>query len=205
VLLARLVATIPLVIVIAWAIPRAVGATYTELILPVDPAVPLPIRALRDLPDVIAVVVAAWLAVETIGAVAARRVVLSGAGSLEAVLLALGHLVRHPIASAATACLTVAGSIVLVGPALVVAVMAWDRLAASVPSDGSVLPVVALCVAFMLAWSVGLLLAGATASWRSVAWTLEVQRLDRATVAVDVVVTAGIAPLVEGEGTVAAS
>ncbi len=205
VLLARIVATIPLIVVIAWAIPRAVSATYTELILPVDPAVPLPVRVLRDLPDVIAVVVAAWFAVETIGAIAARRVVLSGDGSLEAVLLAIGHLIRHPLASAATAGLTIVGSILLVGPALAVAGLAWDRLAAALPADGSAVPAVALCIVFVLAWSIGLLLAGASSSWRSVAWTLEVRRLDRHAAAFEAPATASVTPLVESEGTVAAS
>jgi hypothetical protein len=178
-LAARLIAAIPLVVAIGWGIPRAVGATYSQLVLPTDPGVALPVRVLQDLPDVIAIVVAAGLLAEVVGAVAARRVVLFDEGPLEAVAFAGVHLVTHPLPSAATAVLTLAGSVVLVVPALVVAGLAWDRLGTALPGGVPAPAILALTTLFVIVWTTGLLLAAAASSWRSAAWTLEVIRADR--------------------------
>jgi hypothetical protein len=205
VLSARIMAAIPLVVAIAWSIPRVVGATYSELTAPADPALPVPVRVLRDLPDAIVVVVVAWIVAETIGALAARKVVLSDESALAAIGLGLAHLVRRPLSSIATAGSTLIGSIVIVGPALVLAGVAWDQLAGSLPGQDGLLPALVSSVAFVLAWGAALLVAAVASSWRSIAWTLEVVRLDRRDAAARAPLPAAARRIVESGGTSAVS
>lgn len=204
-LLVRLVAALPLVLVLAWGLAEAVAATYAELITPTDTATPLPLRVLRDVPEVIAVGLVTWLVTEAVGAIAIRRVVLFDEGALRSIVGGLRHLVRHPLASIATATVTLAGSIVLVGPGLVVTATTWARVGRALTGDADVLLVIGLTFLLVVVWASSLALAGAASAWRSVAWTLEVVRADRARARRDRSLVGGLASLVERDASSSAS
>ena len=80
ILVARLVALVPLLLAFAWGSVRLVSVAYRELTSPFDVVTPIAIRVLRETPEVIAAVVVAWMIGEIVGAMAARRIVLDGDG-----------------------------------------------------------------------------------------------------------------------------
>ncbi len=176
VLLVRLVATTPLVLVAAWGIPRVVAAAYHQLTSPIDTAAPLPFRVLGEVPDVLVAVFFGWLISETIGALATRRLVLRGDRGPTALLMAIGHMVRRPLTTAGTIVVTLAESLLFIVPGLVAAALAWDRLWGIVVGNDPIACVLGLTVLFVAIWAGALVLAGAAGAWRSVAWTLEVVR-----------------------------
>jgi hypothetical protein len=172
----RLVAHVPLVIALVVGTTRIVDATYAELISPGDLAVPLVIRVVQAAPEAVAAIVLAWLAGETIGGLAARGLVLwrrSLAGSLG---WAVGTIVRHPLATVATLVLGLAGVVIVVIPALALAVVVWGLLRPMLLDDGPLLLAIGGAVVFAATWLASLLLAGVGASWRSALWTVEVIR-----------------------------
>lgn len=177
-LIVRFVAATPLIVAFAWGIPRIVGAGYRELTLPSDTATPFPLRVLRDVPEVLLVVLAAWLFAETVGGLAARRIVLFGDGGPASTVRAILHLARRPLATLGTLVVTLSGLLLLVVPGLVASALTWDRLGRTLVGDPEILLVSALTVLFVAIWASGLALAGAAAAWRNVAWTLEVLRAD---------------------------
>ena len=175
-LLVRLAVLLPLVVALAWGLPRIVGAAYRELTLPLDTAAPVALRVLRDVPEVLLLVLLAWLAGETVGGIAVRRLVLFGEGAAAALLGALRHVVTRPAATLATVALAACGSAVLVLPGLVAAGLAWQRLGRALAAGSDPVAIALLTALFVAAWLLGLVLAGAAASWRSLAWTFEVRR-----------------------------
>ena len=176
ILLVRFVASTPLIVACAWGIPRLVGAAYRELTSPVETAAPLPLRVLSDVPEVLVAVFAGWLFAQTVGGLAVRRIVLFGERGPEATFMAVRHVVRHPVATAASTALLLGGSSLLVVPGLVAAAIVWERLGRALVGDVGILPVLPLTLLFVGVWICGLALAGAAAAWRSVAMTLEVLR-----------------------------
>jgi hypothetical protein len=173
----RFIAAVPLIVILAWGFGRIVSAGYAELTLPSDTATPLPVRVLMDVPEVVVAVVATWLLAETVGAIAARRIVLFDDRNARAVAGAVVQIARHPLTSLGTVVLTVGGALVLIVPGLVSSAIAWDRLGDALVADAGPGPIVALTFLFVAIWVGGLALAGAAASWRNVAWTLEVLRV----------------------------
>jgi hypothetical protein len=174
--LVRFVAAVPLFVILGWGFGRIVTAGYAELTLPSDTATPLPLRVLLDVPEVIVAVLAAWLLAETVGGIVARRIVLFGDPNSGAAAGAVVQIARHPLATLGTIVVTLSGALVLVLPGLVSSAIAWDRLGDAFLADAGALAIVALTVLFAAIWVSGLALAGAAASWRSIAWTLEVLR-----------------------------
>jgi hypothetical protein len=69
----RLAAHLPTLAAAGYATVRLIAAGYDELLSPGDVAVPLFLRIAGRAPDAIAVVLAAWLAGEVLGGLAARR------------------------------------------------------------------------------------------------------------------------------------
>lgn len=176
VLLIRLVVLLPLAAALAWSLPRIVGAAYRELTLPVDTASPVAFRVLRDVPEVLLLVLLAWLIGETVGGIAVRRIVLFGETGAAALLGALRHVVRRPATTLATIAVAACGSAVLVVSGLAAAGLAWQRLGRVLAAGSDPVAIALLTPLFVAAWLLGLVLAGAAATWRSLAWTLEVRR-----------------------------
>jgi hypothetical protein len=167
----RLAAHLPLVVVAPWTVARIVDATYHELILPSDVAIPLVLLVVRAALVPVLVLVVAWFLGETIGGLAAREVVLAR----RSIPAALGRgsfaLVRHPLTSAATAVLGFAGLVLLVAPALAAAIFAWHTARGVLLGDGQVLAALLAATLLAATWIGALTLAAVAATWRSALWT----------------------------------
>jgi hypothetical protein len=167
----RLVALVPFALALAATMPVVVGATYQELIDPQELVTPLVVRVLRDVPDVVVLLLATWLAGEAIGGLAVRLTVLERRGVARAIVGALAVVVRRPLGA-----LGVLGSstillLVLVGPALVATALAWRWVTFSLRSPGDIAGPVTGALALAALWLGGLALAGFGAAARSVLWT----------------------------------
>ena len=97
ILVARLIAAVPLGVALALGSIRLVLVTYRELTAPLDVATPLAIRVLRGTPEVVVAVVVTWMLAEIVGALAARRIALAATASATALdRHAVRVLVREP-------------------------------------------------------------------------------------------------------------
>jgi hypothetical protein len=172
----RLVALAPFALALAATIPAVVGATYHELIDPEELVTPLVIRVLRDVPDVVALLVAMWLAGEAIGGLAVRLAVLERRGVARSIVGALAVVVRRPLGALAVLGSSTILLVVLIGPALVATALAWRWVTFSLrsPDDAAALVVGVLALAAL--WLGGLALAGFGAAARGVLWTAFVLR-----------------------------
>jgi hypothetical protein len=83
----RLLSLLPVLVVIALAWAPVYDAAYRQLILPDDLVTPLPIRVIRDVPELVVAILVTWLLSDATAAVAVRRLVLERRGVLEAWLL----------------------------------------------------------------------------------------------------------------------
>jgi hypothetical protein len=170
----RLVALLPLLVVVAIT-ARPVGElVYHELILPRDVASPLVVRVVQGAQLQVACLILAWVAGEVLGGIAVRLAILEDRSFARAIAGSLIHVVRHPLP---TLVATVAGLIVLVaaiGPALLATGLAWTSLgdALSGSIDGSA--VVRSTILLVGAWVGCATLAAIAAAWRGALWTAEV-------------------------------
>jgi hypothetical protein len=187
----RTVCLVPMALALAWAGTRIYGSAYNELTTPSNLGVPLAIRTVLGAADAVAVVVVVWLLEETVGAIAVRRLVLTGCGVWRAIGGALSQLVRRPITSAATVLLSylasatvMAASIVAIGTAF-----DWCRVAARIQqpillnlgigpfsTTRDIMPALFLlaAIALAVAWLAASTVAGIASAWRSAALTGEV-------------------------------
>ncbi len=167
----RLVALVPAAVVLAVAAPAVVAATYRELIDPSTLAVPLVLRVLGDVPLVVALLVATWLAGDAIGGLAVRLVVLERRRPLPALAGAIGLVVRRPLAAAATFAAGSVVVIVLVAPALLAAAVAWRGVLFATREDAGPIPTALGILALAGLWLGGLVLAGFAAAVRAILWS----------------------------------
>ncbi len=172
VLAARLIANVPLVISLVWAAIRLVNLTYVELTRPVDVGTPLFGRVLGGAPEVIAIVVLAWIAGQTVGAMAARAIVIDGYGPADAVRSALRASIRHPVRSAARFLIPtlVLGLVIL--PSVLAAAAAWSAVADVLHDPLDPIGILAAVLVFVALWATGLLLTSVVVAWRSAVWTV---------------------------------
>jgi hypothetical protein len=174
VLTVRLIALLPLLIALIFGAVRIVAVAYRELTVPSNVGVPLALRVVASAPDAVSLVIATWLTGETVGALAARRVVLVGDRVLAAVRAALVRLIRHPLRSATLAVVP------LLPLALVLVLVAlagsstWEALRAALSSATDPLVVLVLVLALVALFGGGLLLIGVISAWRAAVWALEV-------------------------------
>jgi hypothetical protein len=167
----RLLALLPLVVVLALGVPAVVGATYTELVNPTDFVTPIVVRVLGDVPLVVAAILVTWLAGEAVGGLAVRFVVLDGRGVLGALGGALRLLVVRPLSAGLALLVGTALLAALVAPALVASGLVWRFAATSLAAgDDPIVAVLAIVVLSAL-WLGGLVLAGFGASVRALLWT----------------------------------
>jgi len=168
----RLISLAPFGVALAVAGVRLGQVAYQELILPSDAVRPVVVRVLADAPEAVALLLLGWLASESIGAIAIRRLVLGERSIARALAGAAWWPVRHPIRWLALTVVPTLGSLVVVGPVLIVAAALWsaDRAVLFGPADPSA--ILGQTAAFVAIWSAGLALAGIAAVWRSTAWSL---------------------------------
>ncbi len=187
----RAICLVPLAIALAWAGSRIYTAAYNELTIPSNLAVPLPVRTVLAATDAVAVVMVVWLLEETIGAIAVRRLVLTGCGIWRAIGGAVLQLVRRPVTSAATVLLSYLASALAMAAGLGLTAVAfdWFRVAArtqqpiplslaigqfSTTRDFRTAVFLLAALAVGVAWVAASTLAGMASAWRSAALTGEV-------------------------------
>jgi hypothetical protein len=169
----RLLAHLPTALALAYATYRLVSLAYDELTSPGDATVSVVTRVFDRAPDAVAVVVLAWLAGETVGALAVRHAA-AGAPLLRALAQSVRQLVR-PRGLATF----VATSAVLVGigaPFLLALGRTWEHVRTYVLDQVDIVPLAAALVLLVGTWILGLSVLGAGLAWRASAWTLEATR-----------------------------
>jgi len=195
----RVACLVPLAIALAWAGSRIYTSAYNELTTPSNLGVPLALRTVLGATDAVAVVVVVWLIEETIGAIAVRRLVLTGCSAPRAIGGAIVQIASRPISSAATVLLTHVASLVMMtaGMGLIATALDWCLAAVriqqpialsvglgplSTTRDFRPVVFVLAVLAVGAAWLVASLLAGLASAWRSATLTGEVANaIERAT------------------------
>jgi hypothetical protein len=135
--------------------------------------VPLAVRILAGAPDAVAAIGLTWLVGETIGALAARRIILLGEGVSRALRGGLARFLRHPARVMGFNTLTTAALAAVIAMTAMATHTVWDALrvalALGVDPLGSVLLVLALGGLF----GAGMVVLGLLAAWRSAVWTVD--------------------------------
>ena len=173
VLIVRLIASLPLLLALSWGAIRIVSVAYRELTVPSDVAMPLVTRVVGGAGDAVAIVIGAWLLSETVGGLAARRVILAGERVPVALRAAVLRLLRAPARCAALA-LVPLGPVVL---ALLVAGLAtsvaWEALRAAMSFEAGAVVVLVLVTALVALFVGGLAVIGVASAWRGAVWTVD--------------------------------
>jgi hypothetical protein len=177
VVLIRLIGLAPLAIVLAVGLQRLGQIAYLELTLPTNLVVPIGLRVAVQAPEVVGAIVLAWLAGELVAGLAVRLAVRDGSGVGRSIAGACGLLARRPIDILVISL----GSLLVVIPALALAVVlvdgTWQVARAALLGGRGLAGVgemLGSTLLLVLAWTAGLTLAGALATWRSLGLTLTV-------------------------------
>jgi hypothetical protein len=176
----RLAAILPVGLALTVTTRPVVESTYRQLISPYDLEVPLVSRVVREVAPAIGLVVAAWLLAEIAAGLAVRSIVLRNDSAGAALRHAIGHLVRRPASSLATAAVGLAGLALAIGPPLVAASAVWsllgEQLARNAVHRGDLGPTLLVGLALVAIWIGGLVLCGVASAWRGLLWTAESAR-----------------------------
>jgi hypothetical protein len=172
ILAVRLVAAIPLVLVVAWASFRLVLTTYIELTAPRDVTTPIVLRVLAATPEVVIAIVLAWMAGEIIGAIAARRIVLAGDGIRRALVAAVGECLRQPLSVLGRFWIPTLVLGLLIVPSAAASAAAWSATGDALADGGDPLRILISVVALVVVFAVGLILLGVVCAWRAAIWTI---------------------------------
>ena len=173
VLTVRLIASLPLLLAVSWGAIRIVSVAYRELTVPSDVAVPLVARVVGGASDAVAIVIGAWLLGETVGGLAARRVILSGERVPVALRAAVLRLLRAPGRCAALALVTLLPVALALLVAALATSVAWEALRAAMSFDAGALVVFVLVVALVGLFVGGMALIGVASAWRGAVWTVD--------------------------------
>jgi hypothetical protein len=167
----RLVAHLPTVVAMGYAVFRVIGVLYVELTSPGDTASPMALRILAQAPDALLAVGIAWLFGETVGGLAARRV---AAG--EPVAAAFGRSIRQfaSVRGLATLAATTAALGALLVPYVLTVATAWENVRVALFADAGAMLTFTALVLMVSTWVLGLALLGALLCWRATAWTVQV-------------------------------
>jgi hypothetical protein len=114
-----------------------------------------------------------WLFGETIGALAARRVVLAGEGVRSALRDVVGPFIRAPVRSSV---LTVVSTLVLVAVIAVTGLAAGaalDQLRSGFAGGDAPIGTTAVLVVFVGLFAGGLVLVALASAWRIAIWTVD--------------------------------
>ena len=172
ILIARLVAAVPLAVALALGAIRLVFVTYQELTAPLDVATPIAIRVLRGSLEVVAAVVVTWMLAEIVGALAARRIVLAHAGVAAGLRHAVRVLAHEPVSSLARFWVPSLALVVVLVPSALAAASAWEAAGTVLNEGAEPVPLLLTVVAFVGLWIVGLVLIGVVCGWRAAVWTV---------------------------------
>jgi hypothetical protein len=167
----RLVAHLPTLLALAYGAVRAITVGYAEFTSPSDPGVPIEERIFVRVPDVVVVVLVAWLIGETVGSLAARRA--SAGTGMPTALRASFRQVISP-RGLSTLVLTSAVIVGLTLPFILVASRAWEHVRGYLLDGATTVQLGAAVVLLVASWILGLAILGAGLAWRATAWTAEV-------------------------------
>ena len=167
----RLTAHVPTLLGLAYGFFRTATVAYEEFLTPSDSGVQIVDRVLARVPDVLILVLVAWLVGEAVGALAARR----GAAGMRA-LPALSASVRQVVGlrGLATLALTSVVLVALVVPFAFAVGRAWEHLRSYLLDGADVVQLWAALILLVATWVLGLSIIGAALAWRATAWTAEV-------------------------------
>ena len=172
ILAARLVALLPLAVVLAVGTVRIVLVTYRELTSPLETSTPIVLRVLRATPEVVIAVILAWMIGEMIGAIAARRIALAGDRVLPALRGAIVTCARHPLATLARFWLPTVVLIAMVTVCAIGAGSAWTAVGAVLDGSPDELAIFGVVAMFVGLWLVALVVIGVVSAWRAAVWTV---------------------------------
>ena len=173
VLIVRLVAHLPLLLALSWGAIRIVAVTYRELTVPSDVGVALVIRVADGATDAVVVVVTAWLLGETVGGIAARRVVLNGEGVPSALGGATMRLLRYPLRCGVLATVPLVTLLFVLGAAGVAGSATWDALRAALSFGTEGVTALVLVVVLVMLFAGALVLIAVISAWRAAVWTVD--------------------------------
>lgn len=166
----RLTAHLPTLFALGYGFLRTVEVAYDEFTAPTDNGIQIVDRVLVRVPDVVILVLLAWLLGETVGALAARRAaagVPAGKALLGAVQQVLG---LRGIATLLATSVLVCGLLVAF---LLAASRTWEHLRGYLLDGADAVQVWAALVLLVATWVLGLSIVGAGLAWRATAWTAE--------------------------------
>ena len=173
VLIVRLIAHLPLLLALSWGAIRIVAVTYRELTVPSDVAVALVVRVAGGATDAVAVVLGAWLLGETVGGIAARRVILLGERVPSALGSATVRLLRHPLRCVALAAVPLLALLLVLVAVGLASSATWDALRAALSLGTEYVTVLILVLVLVALFAGGLVLIGVISAWRSAVWTVD--------------------------------
>ncbi len=172
VLVARVLAHLPLGVALSWGSVRLVAVTYHELTNPADVTTPLVWRVLLASPEVVAVILLTWMVGQTLGAMAARRVVLTRGGPFRALWDASAAWLRQPLVVLADFWLPTIALGLALAPSAIAAASAGDIVRAAMSQPDDPLRIGLAVMLFVSLWVVGLALTGFICAWRAAVWTI---------------------------------
>jgi hypothetical protein len=160
----RFVSYLPLALAAVALAPILVSTTYTELVLPQDVSVPLPIRVALDVPWAAGILVLAWTGADVAAGASTRAVLLSGAGGLAAVAAGIGRTLQRPVRLVAA----VVGFVLFVGMSVPMGLLAGGAAATSrrLVAEGEA-GLVTGALLMVVAWGAILAVMGWLAAWRA--------------------------------------
>jgi hypothetical protein len=169
----RVAAHAPLLVSLIAVSPLVFAALYAELTNPGEVVTPLLVRTLARMPQVVLLVVVAWLIGEVAGGLGARRVLLRREAWVRATMGGYADIVAGLPGVAATFVVTTLGVAAAVIPAALAAGLGWSFTRLTLLGDRTIPEVLFTVVLFVAIWSGGLVIAGAAVAFRSHAWTAE--------------------------------
>lgn len=200
-LLARLVAHVPLALALGWGAARIVEVGYAELVRPFEVVTPLAVRIISGAPIAVVLVGLAWLLGEAAGGLATREVLLRGRGSIAAAVGGWFLLLRHPAASLGVVLATSAVALVTLLPGLLAAGAAWSQVRIALFDGAGPLEQWLAVSLFSAVWLGALVLAAAGVAFRQYAWTLAWRRHARPAPVASVVPAWRVGTIGDGEAT----
>jgi hypothetical protein len=197
---AHLLAHVPTAVALGLGSVRIAGVAYVELTSPFEVTTPLVLRVIAGAAVPIAVILVVWLFGETLGGLAARRIVLDGASLVDGLRRAVGDIIRRLPGTLLSAFATTLIMAIDIAAMLAAVAFVWtqvaDRLLDPTLSDWSTTTIALLT--FAGTWIGALALTGLIGAWRSAAMTFEVERA-----AIDAMPRASVPP--DPPGTIGAS
>lgn len=172
----RLTAHVPTLLALGYGFLRTIAVAYEESTAPSDNGAQIVDRVLGRVPDVVILVVVAWLVGEAVGSLAARRAA-AGMRAMPALLASARQVVG--LRGLATLAVTSVVLVALLVPFQLAVGGAWEHLRGYLLDGADAVQLWAALVLLVATWVLGLAIVGAGLAWRATAWTAETQSASR--------------------------